>query len=144
MPGPALCSTVLGHRQLSTDVRQRVVQGGVKGADHEVNTPLHHMLLVCLHVGDTIHHEATDAIRPLVHRHLMPHLVQLVSCRHTSWPTANHCNPLAGPELGWSGGHPPHLKALSSMLYQLSLELRGGEGEEGCGGAGQQAKALKP
>jgi hypothetical protein len=37
---------------------------------HEVHPALHHIHLVCLHVGHTIHHQATDAVSALIDSHL--------------------------------------------------------------------------
>mmetsp|Transcript_20937 Transcript_20937/g.33399 ORF Transcript_20937/g.33399 Transcript_20937/m.33399 type:complete len:264 (-) Transcript_20937:1265-2056(-) len=76
---------------------------------HDLCPPLHDIDLVGLHVWHAVHHQATWAIRALIHSHQMAHLVQLVCRSEPGWSRANNRNVPACPH-GWRAWfHPPHL-----------------------------------
>mmetsp|Transcript_213 Transcript_213/g.556 ORF Transcript_213/g.556 Transcript_213/m.556 type:complete len:772 (+) Transcript_213:552-2867(+) len=95
-------------------------KGDALGA-HDVDAALHHIYLVCLHVGHTVHHQATNAVSTLVDRHTVAHLVQLVCSGQAGRTGADDGHGLAGAEGRGHGSHPAHLVGLvdDGELYGL-------------------------
>mmetsp|Transcript_14152 Transcript_14152/g.33381 ORF Transcript_14152/g.33381 Transcript_14152/m.33381 type:complete len:250 (-) Transcript_14152:5272-6021(-) len=79
---------------------------------HEVHAALHYLLLVCLHVWNAIHHQASNPVSSLIHRHKVPHLVELISSCQPSRPGADNGDLLAGANSWRIGHHPSHLPRL--------------------------------
>mmetsp|Transcript_4606 Transcript_4606/g.12575 ORF Transcript_4606/g.12575 Transcript_4606/m.12575 type:complete len:361 (+) Transcript_4606:1414-2496(+) len=79
---------------------------------HQVHAPLHHVQLVGLHVGHTIHHEAADAVCALKHSDFMAHLVELVGGSEACRAAAYDGHLGSGAVAGGAGHHPAFLKGL--------------------------------
>mmetsp|Transcript_96794 Transcript_96794/g.276534 ORF Transcript_96794/g.276534 Transcript_96794/m.276534 type:complete len:331 (-) Transcript_96794:510-1502(-) len=73
--------------------------------DQHVDSPLD-LLLLQLHVGDTVHEQPTDTVLTLVHRHLVPHLIQLVGHRQARRPATDHRDGHARAEGRHARHHP--------------------------------------
>mmetsp|Transcript_7711 Transcript_7711/g.15990 ORF Transcript_7711/g.15990 Transcript_7711/m.15990 type:complete len:526 (-) Transcript_7711:674-2251(-) len=79
---------------------------------HQVDAALYDVRLVGLHVGHAVHHQAANAVRALVHRYSVAHLVELVSSGHAGRAAAHDRHLLARAQHRRLGHHPALLKRL--------------------------------
>mmetsp|Transcript_25281 Transcript_25281/g.39870 ORF Transcript_25281/g.39870 Transcript_25281/m.39870 type:complete len:387 (+) Transcript_25281:614-1774(+) len=84
-----------------------------------------HGLLLQLHVGDAVHEQAAHAVRPLVHRHLVAHLVELVGGGEARGPAAHHGHAHARAERGHARRDPP---LLPRPVHDGVLDVLDGDG----------------
>jgi len=78
-----------------------------------------------LHVGDSVHEEATDPILPLEHGHLVPHLVELIGGSKASRATSDHGDAHSSPCLGDSGDN---VAILPSLVDDRVFNVLNGNG----------------
>ena len=86
---------------------------------HEVDAALHDMLLVGLHVGHAVHHEAADAVGALKDCHAVAHLVQLVCGRKAGRTAADDGHGAAGAHCRRPRHHPSHLICLHTATSSV-------------------------